>query len=354
MARHVKKRSHKAGLPPGTPVHIGERKSETTRVKLMHFDDDQVTERDINAPDEVRALRQGPGVNWFTITGLHEIEKLTAIGSAFDLHPLVLEDVFNTDQRPKFEDYGEYVFIVLKRLVNDSTAPEVMTEQISLILGRNTVISFLESESGIFDGIQERLRANRGRMRKLGADFLVYALMDNVVDNYFAIFEALGERIETLQDSLIARPAPESLRTLHALKREMLFLRKSVWPLREVVSALQRGDSPLIQNETRMYLRDVYDHTIHVIDTIETYRDMLSSLLDIYLSSLSNRLNEVMKVLTIIATVFMPLTFIVGIYGMNFHHMPELDWRWGYPVVLLSMLGIAGGMLLFFRRKKWI
>ncbi|MDH3514079.1 MAG: magnesium/cobalt transporter CorA [Gammaproteobacteria bacterium] len=354
MVRHVKKRSHKAGLPPGTPVHIGERKSETTRVTLMHFDVDRVTERDISTPEEIRALREGPGYNWFIITGLHEVEKLTAIGSAFDLHPLVLEDVLNTDQRPKFEDYGEYVFIVLQRLGNGATTPEIMTEQISLILGRNTVISFLESESEIFDGIKERFRANRGPQRKLGADFLVYALMDYVVDNYFAIFEKLGERIEMLQDSLIAKPTPESLQTLHALKREMLFLRKSVWPLREVVSAMQRGDSPLIQKETRMYLRDVYDHTIHVIDTIETYRDMLSGMLDIYLSSLSNKLNAVMKVLTIIATVFMPLTFIVGIYGMNFRFMPELGWRWGYPAVLLLLIVIAGGMLFIFRRKKWI
>lgn len=354
MARHVTKRSHKAGLPPGTPVHIGERKSESMRVTLMHFNDERVTERDINTPDEIRAQREGPGVNWFTITGLHDVEKLTAFGSAFELHPLVTEDVLNTDQRPKFEDYGEYVFIVLKRLGNNSTTPDIVTEQISLILGRNMVISFLESESEIFDGIKERLRSNRGRMRKLGADFLVYALMDNVVDNYFAIFETFGERIETLQDSLIAKPTSESLQVLHALKREMLFLRKSVWPLREVVSAMQRGDSPLIQNETRTYLRDVYDHTIHVIDTIETYRDMLSSMLDIYLSSLSNRLNEVIKVLTIIATVFMPLTFIVGIYGMNFHNMPELGWSWGYPLVLLLMAVIAGVMLVFFRRKKWI
>ena len=354
MAQHVKKRSHKTGLPPGTPVHIGERKSESTRVTSMHFDDERVIERDINTPEEIRALREGPGMNWFTITGLHDIEKLTAIGSAFDLYPLVLEDVFNTDQRPKFEDYGEYVFIVLKRLGNNSMTSDILTEQISLILGRNTVVAFLESESGIFDGIRERLRSNRGRMRKSGADFLVYTLIDNVVDNYFAIFETLGERIETLQDTLITQPTPEALRTLHVLKREILFLRKSVWPLREVVSAMQRGDSPLIQLETRTYLRDVYDHTIHVIDTIETYRDMLSGMLDIYLSSLSNRLNEVIKVLTIIATVFMPLTFIVGIYGMNFHNMPELSWRWGYPAVLLLLGLIAGGMLVYFRRKKWI
>lgn len=350
----MKKRSHKTGLPPGTPVHIGERKSESTRVTSMHFDDERVIERDINTPEEVRALREGPGMNWFTITGLHDIEKLTAIGSAFDLHPLVLEDIFNTDQRPKFEDYGEYVFIVLKRLGNNSMTSDILTEQISLILGQNLVIAFLESESEIFDGIRERLRSNRGRMRKSGADFLIYALMDNVVDNYFAIFETLGERIEALQNTLITRPTPESLQTLHVLKREILFLRKSVWPLREVVSAMQRGDSPLIQLETRTYLRDVYDHTIHVIDTIETYRDMLSSMLDIYLSSLSNRLNEVIKVLTIITTVFMPLTFIVGIYGMNFHNMPELSWRWGYPAVLLLLGLIAGGMLVYFRRKKWI
>ena len=354
MSRLAPKRSRKAGLPPGTPVHLGERKSDTTRLTLLHYDEQRAVEQEMKTAQECLALRDSPGVSWINITGLHEVETLAQFGDAFGLHPLVLEDVLNTDQRPKLEDYGEYLYIVIKRLGNGAPANEISTEQISLILGHNLVISFLESDSGVFNVVKDRILNNRGRIRRLGADYLAYTLMDAVVDNYFAIFEKLGERIEILQETIISRPTPASLQTLHALKRELLFLRKSVWPLREVVSGLQRGDSTLIHKDTWFYLRDVYDHTIHVIDTIETYRDMLASMMDIYLSSLSIRLNEVMKVLTIIATIFMPLTFIVGLYGMNFQHMPELSWRWGYPLVLLVMAGIAAGMLVFFRRKKWI
>jgi len=354
MPRLAPKRSRKAGLPPGTPVHLGERKSETTRLTLLHYDEQHAVEQEVKTARECLALRDTPGVSWINVTGLHEVETLAQFADAFGLHPLVLEDILNTDQRPKLEDYGEYLYIVIKRLGNGAPANEISTEQISLILGHNLVISFLESDSGVFNGVKDRILNNRGRIRRLGADYLAYTLMDAVVDNYFAIFEKLGERIEILQETIISRPTPASLQTLHALKRELLFLRKSVWPLREVVSGLQRGDSTLIHKDTWFYLRDVYDHTIHVIDTIETYRDMLASMMDIYLSSLSIRLNEVMKVLTIIATIFMPLTFIVGLYGMNFQHMPELSWRWGYPLVLLVMAGVTAGMLVFFRRKKWI
>ena len=354
MSRLAPKRSRKAGLPPGTPVHLGERKSDTTRLTLLHYDEQRAVEQEMKTAQECLALRDSPGVSWINITGLHEVETLAQFGDACGLHPLVLEDILNTDQRPKLEDYGEYLYIVIKRLGNGAPANEISTEQISLILGHNLVISFLESDSGVFNVVKDRILNNRGRIRRLGADYLVYTLMDAVVDNYFAIFEKLGERIEILQETIISRPTPASLQTLHALKRELLFLRKSVWPLREVVSGLQRGDSTLIHKDTWFYLRDVYDHTIHVIDTIETYRDMLASMMDIYLSSLSIRLNEVMKVLTIIATIFMPLTFIVGLYGMNFQHMPELSWRWGYPLVLLVMAGVTAGMLVFFRRKKWI
>ena len=354
MSRLAPKRSRKAGLPPGTPVHLGERKSETTHLTLLHYNEQQAVITEIKSAREYLALRDSPGVSWINVTGLHEVETLAQFGEACGLHPLVLEDILNTDQRPKLEDYGEYLYIVIKRLGDGAPENEIATEQISLILGHNLVISFLESDSGVFNSVKDSILNNRGRIRRLGADYLAYTLMDAVVDNYFAIFEKLGERIEVLQETIISRPVPASLQTLHALKRELLFLRKSVWPLREVVSGMQRGDSTLVHKDTWFYLRDVYDHTIHVIDTIETYRDMLASMMDIYLSSLSIRLNEVMKVLTIIATIFLPLTFIVGVYGMNFHHMPELGWRWGYPLVWLVMAGIAAGMLVYFRRRKWI
>lgn len=354
MPQAMKKRSRKAGLPPGTLMYLGEKTGAATRMSLLHYHGQQVVEKEIQAVQECAPFINQPGVCWINVVGVHDVEKLAPFGAIFNLHPLVLEDVLNTDQRPKLEDYGDYIYIVLRQLKRANTQNEIVTEQISLVLGRNFVISFLESENDIFNPVKDRIVHNRGRICKQGADYLAYALMDMVVDNFFSIFEELGERIETLEESLIAKPTPDLMRNLHALKRQLLYLRKSIWPLREVLSGLQRGESTLIQKETGLYLRDVYDHTIQVIDTLETYRDMLSGMLDIYLSSLSNRLNEVIKVLTVVSTIFMPLTFIVGLYGMNFHDMPELSWRWGYPAVLLTMLTIAAGMLFFFRRKKWI
>ncbi len=335
-------------------MHIGEQKSTATRITLLHYNEQDFAEKNIETIESGAALRDPSRVNWISVTGLHQVELLAKLGNAFGLHPLVLEDILNTDQRPKLEDYGDYVYIVLKRLSNSNVDGEVSMEQISLILANNLVISFQEAESNIFDGVKERILGNHGRIRKLGADYLTYALLDCVVDNYFAIFEKLGERIESLQDQLLARPAPKSLQVLHHLKRELLYLRKSVWPLREVIGGLQREESALIARDTTIYFRDVYDHTIHVIDTLETYRDMLASMLDIYLSSLSYRMNEVMKVLTTITTIFMPLTFIAGIYGMNFKYMPELEWRWGYFGALLLMFVVSVIMLIYFRRKKWL
>jgi magnesium transporter len=279
------------------------------------------------------------------------IEK---VGAHFGIHPLVLEDILHTGQRPKVEDLGDYIFIVLKMLYHDDQEDEMLGEQVSLLLGQNCVISFQEREGDIFNPIRERIRNSKGRIRRAGADYLAYALVDAIVDHYFVILEKMGEKIESLEEELVTNPTPETLQIIHKLKRNLIFLRKSVWPLREVINALERGESPLITEPTGIYLRDVYDHSIQVIDTIETFRDMVSGMLDIYLSSLSNRMNEVMKVLTIIATIFIPLTFIAGIYGMNFKFMPELEWHWGYPTALIVMLLIVGSMFIYFRRKKWL
>jgi len=293
-------------------------------------------------------------VTWINVDGIHQVEILERLGEYFGLHPLVVEDILNTDQRPKVEDFGDYIFIVLKMFYYDDSADEIVTEQISLTLGPTLVISFQEREGDVFNPIRERIRSEKGRIRKMGADYLAYVLVDSIVDSYFIILEKLGEKIEDLEEELVTDPRPETLQTIHNLKREMIFLRKSVWPLREVVSGLERGESPLIQESTGIYLRDVYDHTIQVIDTVETIRDMLSGMLDIYLSSVSNRMNEVMKVLTIIATIFIPLTLIAGIYGMNFRYMPELEWPWAYPMLWLIMLAIGVLMLIYFRRKRWL
>jgi len=354
MSKPIKKRSRKSGLPPGTLVHIGERKAETLKITVMDYDEAHFQEKETKAVEECFVFKEKPTVTWVNVDGLHQVEILEKLGECYGLHPLVLEDILNTDQRPKTEDYGEYLYIVLKSLDYNDKSNEIETDQISLILGSNFVFSFQEREGDTFDPIRERIRNGKGRIRSMGADYLVYALVDSIVDNYFIILEKLGEKIEFLEDKLVSHPTPEILQTIHHLRREMIFLRKAVWPLREVINSLERGEPSLVKESTRLYLRDVYDHTIQTIDTIETYRDMVSGMLDIYLSSVSNRLNSVMKVLTIIATIFMPLTFLAGIYGMNFKYMPELEWRWGYPFIWLIMVGIGVLMLIYFNRRKWL
>jgi magnesium transporter len=354
MPRLIKKRSKKAGLPPGTLVHIGEQKAEKVSITVIDYDEGRLQEEEIETVEECFPFKDKPTVTWINVDGIHQVEILELLGECFGLHPLVLEDILNTDQRPKLEDFGDYIFVVLKTFSYNDQSDEVEPEQISLILGPSLVMSFQEREGDVFNPIRERIRTGKGRIRRMGADYLAYALLDLVVDNYFIVLEQVGEKVEFLEEELVTNPTPETLQTIHNLKREMIFLRKSVWPLREVVGALERGESSLIKESTGIYLRDVYDHTIQVIDTIETFRDMISGMLDIYLSSVSNRMNEVMKVLTIIATIFIPLTLIAGIYGMNFKVMPELGWRWGYPIVWLVMLVIGALMLVYFRRKKWL
>ncbi len=354
MPKLIKKRSEKAGLPPGSLVHIGEKKADTPKITVMDYDEAHFQEKEIKTIEECFLFKDTPTVTWINIDGLHRVEILEKLGECYGFHPLVLEDILNTDQRPKMEDYGEYLYIVLRMLSYNDKSSEIESEQISLVLGPNFVFSFQEREGDTFNPIRDRIRNSKGRIRKMGADHLAYTLLDSIIDNYFIILEKLGEKIEFLEEEVVTRPTPETLQTIHHLKREMIFLRKGVWPLREVISGLERGESSLIKESTRIYLRDVYDHTIQTIDTIETYRDMVSGMLDIYLSSISNRLNAVMKVLTIIATIFMPLTFIAGIYGMNFKYMPELEWRWGYPAIWFAVVLISVSMLIYFKRKRWL
>jgi magnesium transporter len=354
MPKLTKQRSKKAGLPPGTLVYIGEEKQERVKITIIDYDEANYQGKETETLEECFSFKDRPTVTWINIDGVHQIEILEELGNCYGFHHLVLEDILNTDQRPKMEDYGSYLYTVLKMITFNEQTQEIATEQVSLILGSNLVISFQEKDGDVFHPIKERIKSGKGRIRKMGADYLAYSLIDSIIDRYFIILEKLGEKVEDLQDELIARPTSETLQSLHELKREMLLLRKSVWPLREVINCLERGDSPLIKEPTRVYLRDVYDHTIQVIDTIETFRDMLSGMLDIYLSSISNKTNEVMKVLTIIATIFMPLTFLAGVYGMNFKFMPELERQWGYPVILLIMLVVGLAMVFYFKRKKWL
>ncbi len=349
-----KRRSKKTGLPPGTPVYVGERKDEKVKITVLDYDEGYFEEKELEQIEECFPFKDTSTVTWINIDGIHQIDIIEKVGRHFGLHPLIQEDIVNTEQRPKMEDFGDFIFVVLKMIYHDENEDGIKIEQVSLILGENFVISFQEREGDIFNHVRERIRKCKGRIRKMKADYLAYSLLDAVVDNYFFILEKTGEQVEGLEEKVVSEPKPETLQEIHKLKRGMIFLRRSVWPLREVISTLERGDSSLIRETCRIYLRDVYDHTIQVIDSVETFRDMLSGMHDTFLSSISNRMNEIMKVLTIIATIFIPLTFIAGIYGMNFKFMPELDWRWGYFTVWIVILFLAVLMVVFFKRKKWL
>ena len=355
MAKLIKKRSRKAGLPPGTLIHIGEKRAGAVNITLIDYDEAKFQESQLKKVEECFPFREKPTVTWINVEGVHDVEVIEKLGTCFGLHPLVLEDILNTDQRPKMEVYGDYLYIVLKMLYGSDPNRLVESEQVSLVCGSNFVLSFQEGKEGdVFNPVRERIRGGKGLVRKMGSDYLAYSLIDTIVDNYFLVLERLGEKIELLEEELVAHPTTGTLQEIQKFKNEMIFVRRVVWPLREVLSGLGRKESPLIKETTEIYLRDVYDHSVQVMDTIEVYREMLSGMLDIYLSSVSNRLNSVMKVLTIIATIFMPLTFIAGIYGMNFKYMPEVEWRWGYPAVWLVVIVIGISMLIYFRKKKWL
>ena len=348
----VTKRSRKTGLPPGTLVHIGENKTGKVTIATFNYAGTRCDERQ-DPPLDGLAPPTDESVTWVDVGGVHKMEILESFGKQFQLHSLLLEDIANTDQRPKLDDYETCLFLVMKML-SVTDRQDIIVEQVSLVLGRNFVLSFQENGTDVFKPVRDRLRGGKGRLRQSGADYLLYALVDAIVDQYFAVLEALGEKIEALQDLVVSDPKPETLQQIHALKRQLLFLRRAVWPLREAMNGLSRSECPLLQEPTKVFFRDVYDHVVQIVDTIETLREMVSACLDIYLSSISYRLNAVMKVLTIITTIFMPLTFIVGIYGMNFEHMPELQWKWGYPAVLGVMTVVGVGMLLVFRKKRWL
>ena len=348
----MQKRSRKAGLPPGTLVHIGEKKSEHVTVQSFNYSGARCDEQQ-NVSLDALAPPADESVTWINVGGVHKLDVLEAFGKQFSLHPLLLEDLANTDQRPKLDDYETYLFLVMKMLLV-SDRQEIIVEQVSLVLGRNFVLSFQENGTDVFKPVRDRLRGGKGRLRQSGADYLLHALVDAIVDQYFAVLEMLGEKIEAVQQTVVADPKPETLKEIHALKRQLLFLRRAVWPLRDVMNNLSRSDCPFLQQPTKVFFRDVYDHVVQIVDTLETLREMVSASLDIYLSSVSYRLNAVMRVLTVITTIFMPLSFIASIYGMNFEHMPELKSQWGYPAVLAVMALVGAGMLFAFRNKRWL
>ena len=353
MSLFLKKSSKKAGLPPGTVVFVGEKKVEEIRITLIDYDENQYNEREIENIEDCFPYKGSPSISWINIDGVHQVDVIEKLGDHFVLHPLLQEDVVNTHQRPKFDEFDDHLFIVLRMFFLNEEKNELEGEQISFIVGANFVISFQERQGDVFEQVRERLRNGKGRIRKKGSDYLAYCLIDAIVDSYYTILETLGEHIESLQEELVSKPKREDLQIIQDLKSDMLFIRKSVWPLREVIGGLVRSESTLIKEDVLVYVRDVYDHVIQAIDTIETFRDMLSAMLDIYLSSVGNRMNEVMKVLTIIATIFIPMTFLAGIYGMNFKYMPELEWRYAYLVFWIVVSVVLIAMIAYFKRKKW-
>lgn len=349
-----KKRSVKTGLPPGTLVHIGDGSTNAAHISVIGYGPDGIDERQFELIEHYLQSPHHSAVVWVNVEGVHDVELIRALGERHAFHPLVLEDIVNTVQRPKIEDYGDYLFIVLKML-RQTEEGGFSSEQLSMILGPDYLFTFQEGIKGdAFDSVRDRIRGGKGKIRGMGADYLAYALIDAIVDGYFTVLEGFGERIVDVEEELAQAPDQRALHLINSMKKEIIYLRKSVWPLREAISFLERGDSNLLRDATRVYFRDVYDHTVQVIDTVETYRDLLSGMLDLYLSSISNRTNEVMKFLTVIGTIFMPLTFLVGVYGMNFKNLPELEWKNGYFVLWGLMVAMALLMVAYFRKKRWL
>ncbi|MFP4521532.1 MAG: magnesium/cobalt transporter CorA [Fibrobacterota bacterium] len=358
MLKFFPKMSHKKGMPPGSLVRVGEPVTNKTVVELISYGPDRFRQTSWDSSSERPAgaafSKSEDPVTWIDINGLSDTEAVKEAGRAFDLHPLILEDILNTEQRPKVEEYDGCLFIVLKLLYYSEGIHNLRQEQISLVLKDGLVLSFQESDRDFLLPVKERISKSKGRIRQKGADYLIYAVADTVVDEFFLLMEKTGERIETLEEMTVSSPGKDSISEIHSLKRNMLYIRKILWPHREVFSKLSRYESPLIKNDSLLFFRDIHDHVIQVIETVEISRDMISGLVDIFLSSQSNKMNDIMKVLTMFASIFIPLTFIAGIYGMNFKTMPELEWVWGYPVVLGIMFFAAGGMLYYFRKKGWL
>ena len=366
LLRHVQhqlrpRRKKRPGTPPGVLVYEGEAPSAPASISLIDYDASRISECEVTDVSTCAAYRDPSTVTWINVEGIHEVDKVEELGGMFGMHPLTLEDVVSPRQRPKLEEYDTYIYVALQMMHYDHDSGTVQPEQVSIVFGDGFLISFQEGRVGdAFDPVRRRLRESRGHVRSLRADYLAYALIDVVVDYYLEILEGLGEHVEALEDLVTTRTDTSLLRDINALRRSMLVLRRAVWPLRDVIVALERTNHPFVSDAIDPYLRDVYDHTVRTVELIESSREILASLVDVHLSTVNNSMNEVMRVLTIIATFFLPLTFIVGIYGMNFNpaasplNMPELNWFFGYPFAWALMLGTAGVMYFYFRRKGWL
>ncbi len=359
MVKLYKKLSKSAGMKPGSLVHIGEQKVERVKINLIDYGETDFRRTEIAKIDDILSLKDTPEISWIDVTGLHDISVIGRIGDHFGIHPLIQEDILNTGLRPKFEMSEKSGFFSMKMIYFDNNE-QLLSEQVSIVFGEKYVITFQERDGDVFDRVRDRIQKTVPRVRFMNSDYLAYSLIDAVVDNYYPVLEHIGEDIESLEDKIVSDFQPDLLETVHELKRELIYLRKAIWPLREAIGALDREESELLHDSTGPYLRDLYEHVIQIIDTIETFRDMVSSQLDIYLTGVSNRMNEVMKILTIIATIFIPLGFLAGVYGMNFDtsispfNMPELGLKYGYIFFWILAVLIGGGLFFVFKRKKWL
>ncbi len=348
-------RAEKTGLPPGSLVHVGERQVDEIALSLIDYNPERINTRELATVAEASACLRSDSLSWLNIVGLHNTRLLEEIGATFGIHPLVLEDILNTDQRPKVEVFDDFLFVVVKMMRPPSEgSDEIDVEQVSMIVSERFLITFQERPGDVFDSVRERLNAGKGRLRTAGADYLAHTLLDGIVDHYFLVLDHLAGQMDSIEETVLEQKDPQVSHRIHRLKHDLILVRKAVWPLRDMIGILLRDEPPPIKEDTLPFLRDLYEHTVHVVDTLDTYREMVSGLLEIHFSLVNYRMSEVMKVLTVIATIFIPLTFVAGIYGMNFAHMPELEWQWAYPAVLAVMLGIAGGLLAYFRVKRWI
>ena len=343
----------KAGLPPGTLFYVGKERSKPPRINLITYDLRQLNIQEAVAPEALRAEPDSPCVSWIDVDGIHDTELVGRVGELFDIHPMILEDIVNTHQRPRTEELEQSIYVELKMIYRDHETERIWVEQVSFILGTHYLITFQEQREDVFQSVRERLKNENSRLRKQQADYLLFALMDSIIDNYFVVLEHLEDRIDELEIAVETNPNPQTLNEIQEIKKEILFLRKAFMPLRDVLGVLIRTECPVLRKKTRVFFKDLYDKSFQVIETVETYREMVNNLQELYLALNSHRMNEVMKVLTIIATLFIPLTFIAGVYGMNFEYMPELTWKWGYFGIMGIMFGISMVQIYFFWRKKW-
>ena len=345
---------------PGSLIYVGVERPDPVVIDVIQYGAERINE--FRAP-EIEKITVSPGdaeVTWINIEGVHDTGIVEQVGRKFGLHPLLLEDIVNTNKRPKFDDLGDYIVTMLKMLYVSSDGENIVSEQVSLVIGKNYVISFQEVAGDVFEPVRARIRKTMPRQRFLGTDYLAHALIDAIVDHYFIVLENVGDRVEAVQNRLIRNPRPDNIDVIYELKRKLIDLRRSIWPLREVIGAFERSESPLIHSYTRLYMRDLYEHVVQVADTVDTNREMVSGLLEIYLTSLSHKTNEIVRLLTVISTIFIPLTFLAGVYGMNFNtqagplNMPELGFRFGYLGFWIMTLVIVGSLIWFFRRRKWL